>query len=362
MSLILLAVTAVWLTLFINTRGIATPQAQQGQATQSARPQDEGQGNPAEAQTEAEMRLYTQEISGTTVKFDMVPIPGGKFVMGSPDSEADRNEDEGPQHQVEIAPFWMGKHEVTWDEYNVYTFTLDIKRRQVMNVEATDGDKLADAVAHPTKPYVDMTFGMGKDGFPAICMTQYAAKRYCEWLSAKTGHYYRLPTEAEWEYACRAGSTTAYSFGDDPEKLDEYGWYFDNAGDKYHKVGEKKPNAWGLFDMHGNVAEWVLDAHDDKFYAEFVGKLATNPLNPPTETYSRTVRGGSWDDDPEQLRSAARRASNPDWKKQDPQLPQSIWYLTDAQFLGFRIVRPLTEPTADEKAKYGPDKYQDGSQ
>jgi len=194
-------------------------------------------------------------------------------------------------------------------------------------------------------------------------MTQHAAKMYCEWLSAKTGRYYRLPTEAEWEYACRAGSNTAYSFGDDAEQLDEYACYIDNSendlGDAgYAKVGTKKPNAWGLCDMHGNVAEWVLDALDPGFYAKSADAVVDNPLCRPTELYGRIVRGGSWDDGPEMLRSAARRVSDPDWKQQDPQFPQSIWYHTDARFVGFRIVRPLHEPTDEEKKKFASDKYQ----
>ncbi|MBI3838709.1 MAG: SUMF1/EgtB/PvdO family nonheme iron enzyme [Planctomycetia bacterium] len=305
----------------------------------------------ASAKTEAEMKPYTDVIANTDATFDLVPIPGGKFLMGSPDSQSGRKDDEGPQHEIEIEPFWMGKCEVTWNEYEIWMFSLDIQRRDLNKVAPTEDEKRADAVTRPTKPYTDMTFGMGKEGFPAICMTQLAAKTYCKWLTAKTGHYYRLPTEAEWEYACRAGSKTAYHFGDDPEKLGEYAWYFDNSEDTYHKVGKKKPNAWGLHDMHGNVAEWVLDQYIPDYYKQFAGKVTRNPWAIPTKLYPQAVRGGSWDDEPAPLRSAARRGSHKDWKQQDPQLPQSIWYFTDALFLGFRIVRPLHEPTAEEKVK-----------
>ncbi|HWA99699.1 MAG TPA: formylglycine-generating enzyme family protein, partial [Pirellulales bacterium] len=228
-----------------------------------------------------------------------------------------------------------------------------IASRKLNNAPETDLDKLADALVRPTKPYTDMTFGMGKERFPAICMTQHAAVKYCEWLSAKTGRYYRLPTEAEWEFACRAGTTTAYSFGDDPSKLGEYAWFYENSDEKYHEVGQKKPNPWGVYDMHGNVSEWTADAYDPEYYAKLAGKLTKNPLNVPTDVEPCTVRGGSWDDDPDRLRSAARRGSHKDWKQQDPQIPQSVWYYTDALFNGFRIVRPLTEPPEAEKKKYG---------
>jgi formylglycine-generating enzyme required for sulfatase activity len=309
----------------------------------------------SEARTAAEMKPYTEMITGRNIKFEMVPIPGGTFLMGSPESEEGRGEDEGPQHEVTVAPFWMGKHEVTWNEYEVFMFSLDIHERKQTGAPETPLDKLADAVSRPTKPYTDMSFGMGKDDYPAICMTQLAGKRYCEWLTAKTGRYYRLPTEAEWEFACRAGTTTAYHFGDDPAKLDEYAWHYENSEDAYHKVGQKQPNPFGLYDMHGNVAEWVLDQYTPDGYKQFAGQKADNPFVKPTTLYPRAVRGGSWDDDPPALRSAARRGSDKEWKQQDPQLPQSIWYFTDAQFLGLRVVRPLVEPSDEEKQKYGPD-------
>jgi formylglycine-generating enzyme required for sulfatase activity len=305
----------------------------------------------AAAASEAEMKPYTEVLANAGVVFDMVPILGGKFTMGSPDAEASRKDDEGPQHEIEIKPFWMGKCEVTWDEYETWMFELDIQKRKLNKVEPTEKEIKADAVTRPTKPYTDMTFGMGKEGFPAICMTQHAAKTYCKWLSAKTGRYYRLPTEAEWEYACRAGTKTAYSFGDDPEQIGDYAWYFDNAEDAYHEVGKKKPNPWGLHDMHGNVSEWVLDQYVPDYYQQFAGKVTLNPWIVTTKLYPMAVRGGSWDDDPEALRSAARRGSTKDWKQQDPQLPQSIWYFTDALFLGFRVVRPLEVPSDEEKAK-----------
>jgi len=310
------------------------------------------------AADEASMKPYTDRITDSKITFDMLPIRGGKFTMGSPDNEAGRKDDEGPQHEVAIQPFWMGKCEVTWDEYEMFMFSLDVQRRELAGRKADELDKRADAVTRPTKPYTDMTFDMGKEGYPAICMTQLAAKKYCEWISAKTGRYYRLPTEAEWEYACSAGAKTAYSFGDDKQKLGEYAWYYDNSDEKYHQVGKKKPNAWGLHDMHGNVAEWCVDQYKPDFYAQFAGKTTDNPLAVATKVEPRVVRGGSWDDDPDQLRSAARRGSSKEWKKQDPQIPQSIWYYTDAQFAGFRIVRPLVEPSAEEKIKYAPDAVQ----
>ncbi len=309
----------------------------------------------ADAASEAEMKPYTELIEHTEGKIEMLPIKGGEFVMGSPDKEEGRKDDEGPQHKVKVSPFWMAKFEMTWDAYEIWMFDLDIQRRELKKLEKNKRDVLAEEfqISQPTAPYTDMSFGMGKKGHPAICMTQLAARTYCEWLTLKTGRYYRLPTEAEWEYACRAGTSTRWSFGDEADKLDDHAWHFDNAGEKYHKVGTKKPNPWGLFDMHGNVAEWVIDEYSPDYYKKSALEILTDPLNIPKSEYPQVARGGSWDADPLETRSAARDKSSPEWKKQDPQIPKSIWYHTDATFVGFRIVRPLTEASAEErKAKW----------
>lgn len=314
----------------------------------------------ASARSEAEMNRYTERIPATEVTFDMVPIPGGRFLLGSPPDEPQRGDDEGPQVEVEIEPFWMGKHEVTWEEYELWAMGYDALRREGAGTGGDAWDRLADAITRPTKPYSDMTFGMGKTRCPAICMSHLAARVYTKWLSAKTGRYYRLPTEAEWEYACRAGTTTAYSFGDDPKDLGDHAWYFENSLDAYHEVGKKKPNPWGLHDMHGNVDEWVSDGYVPDAYGGFVGEAARNPLVVPASLYPRAVRGGSWYDDADRCRSAARRGSHMDWNMGDPQMPKSPWYLTEGRFVGFRLVRPLRVPTPEEAERHDLDEAQKG--
>ena len=296
----------------------------------------------------AEMKPYVETIPGTDVKFEMLPISGGTFSMGSPASEPTRRADEGPQHEVTIGPFWMGKTEVTWDEYDLFAFSQDIKRKKQQGVDVTQQparEKAADAITRPTPPYADETFGLGRHGQPVICITHHAAMEYCRWLSVKTGKTYRLPTEAEWEYACRAGSKTAYCFGDEPKQVGDYAWYVDNSDGRPHPVAQKKPNAWGLHDMHGNAAEWCLDHYDKAFYGTFKpGVPAPFPVLMPTEKkYPYVVRGGSWDDEAPLLRSAARRASEEDWSMLDPQQPRSIWWHTNATFVGFRVARALEE-------------------
>jgi formylglycine-generating enzyme required for sulfatase activity len=287
-----------------------------------------------------EQKAYTEKIPGTQVSFEMVPIPGGTYLMGSPDSEKGRKDDEGPQHPVQIKPFWMGKCEVSWDEYDTYWKVEEGKEEK-----APAKEQNADAITRPTPPYADETFGHGREGNPVLCITHHAAMEYCRWLSKTTGKAYRLPTEAEWEWAARAGTTTAYFWGDDPKQAGDYAWFADNAEELAHPIGKKKPNPWGLYDIYGNVAEWCLDHYDKGYYTKFsTDKLTLEPVNLPTANrFPHVARGGSWADKTDRLRSASRRGSDKTWIKRDPQRPQSIWWLTDADFVGFRIVRAVEE-------------------
>jgi formylglycine-generating enzyme required for sulfatase activity len=290
------------------------------------------------AQSKQAFEAYSQQIPGTDVSFKMVPIKGGSFQLGSPDSEKGRNKDEGPAKKVAISDFWMGATEVTFDEYDIYA---DAEK---------DKTPTPDGMTRPSPPYIDLTLGMGKSGgFPANSMSQYAALMYCQWLYIKTGVFYRLPTAAEWEYACRAGSATAYPFGADAGQLKEYAWFQGNSDNKYHKVAQLKPNAWGLYDMLGNVEEWTLDQYDENGVAS---AAATDPWTQPSAKTPRLLKGGSFQDEAPLLRSAARLKSDPIWNRRDPQIPKSSWWNADAPFVGFRIVRPVKQPTAAEATTF----------
>ncbi len=285
---------------------------------------------------------YHQEIKNTTQGFDMQPIPEGKFLFGSPENEANRDVNEGPQKEVNISAFWMSKYEVTWDLYLIY------QNREL----EIDPNLAIDAVSRPTKPYVEMSFGQGKNGgFPVCNVTQYAARSFCKWLYQKTGIFYRLPTEAEWEYAARAGTNSAWYFGDDEQQLRDHAWYYVNSDGAYKKVGEKKPNPWGLYDMYGNVAEWTSDEFVRDWHDELLNGVK-DPKVVPERLYPHTIKGGHWDDDADRLRSAARTGSTPKLKQMDPQIPRSDWWLTNAPFLGFRLVRPVLQPDKNEIEAY----------
>ncbi len=300
----------------------------------------EATGNPANFES------YTEPVPAAGGGLRMIAVPGGQFTMGSPDSEPYRRAEEGPCHEVEISPFWMAEVEIPWELYTAFMENGRPRAKDGTLLEEQPDDELWDAVTQPTAPYTAMNLGMGhgyEHGLPAIAMSHHAANKFCEWLSAQTGHYYRLPTEAEWEYACRAGSQSAYTYGDGETQLGDYGWFWDNSNDRYQKVGVKKTNAFGLKDMHGNVAEWTLDSYLPDTYAQHQGQKVKDPLI-IRKGSPHVVRGGSWEDDPDRLRCAARRASTPDWNRQDPQNPKSIWYLTDGGMVGFRVVRPLSIP------------------
>lgn len=328
---------------------------------------------------------YSATIPGTDVTFEMIPVPGGEFLLGSPESESARSNDEGPQVRVQAPPFWIGKCEVTWAEYHAYMkMYTAFKQLQSLKLnrttdESNDDEEIAEAwklveshawqgnladdwgvdvVTSPTPLYMpDTTYSAGDaPDQPAITMTQFAARQYTKWLSGVLGQEYRLPSEAEWEYAARAGTTTAYSFGDVADDLDRYGWYAENADAETHPVGTKEPNPWGLHDMHGNVAEWTLD----EFAADRYAALAPGPqqawaiVNWPQQLYPRVVRGGSWLDEAARCRSAARQASDDEeWKMSDPNLPLSPWWYTEepAMGVGMRIVRGLEPLSAEDQTR-----------
>jgi formylglycine-generating enzyme required for sulfatase activity len=280
--------------------------------------------------------------------------------MGSPASEKGRKDDEGPQVEIEISPFWIGKHEVTWAEYKTWMDIIDLFKETppTKTKPVTDANRV-DAVTAPSKLYdPTFTFTNGEaPNLPAVTMSQFAARQYTKWLSKLTGQVFRLPSEAEWEYAARAGTTTAYWFGDDPKKLGDHEWFIDNSMDKSHPVGTKKPNPWGLHDMLGSVSEWVLDEYSEEGYKPLAGKPLTGvtSIRWPTKTYPRTIRGGSWETTAEECRAAARIASNDrEWTETDPNIPKSPWWFTDgpALSIGFRLVRPLTPPAAADLPKY----------
>ena len=210
----------------------------------------------------------------------MVHIPAGSFVMGSPPTEQGRQKNESPQHTVTISrPFALSLYEITFAEY--------------------------DAFAKATARQRPHDRGWGRGQRPVINVSWEDATAYAAWLSDQTGQRYRLPTEAEWEYAARVGSITAYNFGDDPAQLDEYACYKGKPDRKTQPVGRLQPNAWGLYDMHGNVWEWVQDWYDD-----YSAAAVADPAGPAAGS-SRVLRGGGWNSSARDCRSAARRGDHP---------------------------------------------------
>ncbi|OFX62378.1 MAG: hypothetical protein A2066_12335 [Bacteroidetes bacterium GWB2_41_8] len=303
---------------------------------------------------------FTEMIPGSTISFSMVAIPGGKFKLGSPENEPYRKADEGPVKEVEVSPFYMAEVEVTWDEFLVFYGQTGGEGRTTDTKSAVATGEV-DAISGPTPPYgqPDQNWGLGSR--PAITMRYETAETYCKWLSQKTGKKYRLPTEAEWEYACRGGSQTSYFFEGDPKKyskdrfmnkifgadttnIDRYVIYSGNSMAKTQKPDAVKPNPFGLKNMLGNVSEFCSD-----WYAPDAYSLLTDgtkdPKGPASGT-ERVIRGGSFKSEPTDVRSAARDFTNDEaWMRTDPQIPKSIWWYSDCNMVGFRVVCELDETT-----------------
>jgi len=230
---------------------------------------------------------FTIEVPGSLARIDFVPIPPGEL------------------DGVEVPGFWMSTTEIPWEAYDVFVHRLDLP----------EADREADAETRPSKPYINMDRGFGHNGYPAISMSSHAAQRFCRWLSEHSGRTLRLPTDVEWEYACRAGASSPWSTGSDEAAVDAVAWHRGNSSWKTHAIATKEPNAFGLFDMHGNAAEWCLETSGES-----------------------VVCGGSYKDPLERLRADQRIEPSPAWNASDPQVPKSVWWLADAGWIGFRVV------------------------
>lgn len=297
-----------------------------------------GQADPAPA------KRYTETIrtrAGAEFTLEMVPIPAGSFSMGSPPAEPGRKEHEGPQREVRIKSFYLSTTEIPLGLFQAYYEETGTGKKEGGGDDGESEEVLSpapalpagvDAVTGPTPVYGDMTMGFDKN-HPAIGMRWNNAATFCKWLSAKTGKKYRLPTEAEWEYAARAGSDRPLGAANGPDDLGDYAWFDDNADRQPHPVGQKKPNAWGLHDMQGNVWEWVQDFYAPDAYARAGGDNPTGPAS----AERHVARGGCYDSGADELRCATRGFEQDWWSMNDPQIPRSKWWLPQMDVIGFRV-------------------------
>jgi len=235
----------------------------------------------------------TLRVPGTTVPFTMARCAGGEI-------EADGKED-----SILVEDCFVLTTEVTWDLYDIYVYELD----------EPDGSSEADGVSRPSKPYIPPDRGFGHDGYPAIGMTYAAATGFCDWLSLKTGLDVRLPTAAEWVYFTVGDSEAEYCCEHDQDSLTEIAWFTDNAERTTHPVGLLEANLFGLFDVHGNAAEWVV-----------------------TDSRKPIAMGGGFRDSAEDCTARSRQKQNRSWNTSDPQIPKSSWWLADCSWVGFRFV------------------------
>ena len=303
---------------------------------------------------------FIETVPGTAASISMIAVPGGEFLMGSPEGEPLRKADEGPQKKVTVSDFFMGEIEVTWDQFwAFYSETMSEGRTPPSVIYANNSREDIDAVSGPTPPFGLPDQGWGMGSRPAITMTHYSAQTFCQWLSLKTGKKYRLPTEAEWEYAARGGTDTPYFFEGNPKKLSNEGFlknifkpdttgiyshavYANNSGNKTKMPEDVKANPFGLKNMLGNVMEYCEDWYSEDAYKS----IKDGELDPkgPAAGKEHVVRGGHYNSDAADLRSAARSHTQHDkWLRTDPQNPKSIWWYSDVKGIGFRVVCEVPE-------------------
>ena len=252
-----------------------------------------GQESPGVQAAAEPLKSYTLTMPGSVVKVEMIAIPPGSLTTGG--------------KKVPVKPFWIANTETTWEAFDLFLASGP------PSVAYDQTEFPPDAIARPSKSYILPDLNWGHHGYPVINISFLSVTMFCRWLSAQTGKHYRLPTETEWEYACRAGATSTKPML--PAQLNKTAWYAANSEHKTHPVAKKLPNAWKLYDMQGNVGEWATDAE---------GK--------------QILCGGVFKDNPDRLLPTMRRHFTPAWQATDPQLPKSRWWLADGSFIGFRIV------------------------
>ena len=287
---------------------------------------------------------YTARIPGTDATYKMEPIPGGRYRLGPNNIE------------IEVKPFWMGKYEVTWLEFKRYmSLNETFKEFQKKRLRVITAANHLDGVSAPSMLYDPaLTFMGDGDKHPAASMTQYTARQYTKWLSGISGRYYRLPTEAEWEYACRAGTSTRFYFGKNNRDYRVHSWIKPNSDEIRHPVGQLLPNPWGLHDMSGNVSEWVLDGYTelDPIDRKKLPWLASIPIKQvDLKNSPPVVKGASAVSPLDAVRFDYRlKADYVSWKEEDPNFPTSPWWLNSHEglFVGFRLVRPYDIPASRE--------------
>lgn len=293
--------------------------------------------------------VHEQAVPGTPLSFHTVLVPPGTLDWAE--------EVSGKRVEVQMDGFYIGVHEVTWDLYDAFAYDKGVVGESVAD---------ADGVSRPSPEYVPLNLSMGRSGgFPAASMSQLAAKQFTKWLTVRTGTFHRLPTEAEWRYAMMRGDRVNRSDATSVNSIIDHGaWHLENSDEQYHRVGEKVADISGLFDMRGNVAEWVLDGYvDDPVSARIAAgddaKRGTWFVT-PTKKYPRATMGGSFMTSPGDMTGVRREPSSRSWNLTDPALPTSIWWLREGQLVGFRVVQPINPPPRDQWERYWePDIEQD---